>query len=104
MDRESNWAYPCDIFTGYYVVMEGNKPSHLKPSWSPHNHGSGYIRSATRGFLEVDVIGRCIDEPLFTSALLLAFVYAMLRLSSEHSQSSHTGGIIEVGGGRTNQA
>ena len=37
-------------------------------------------------------------SPLFSSAVLLSFVYEMMRLSYEHAQNRHTrGGGIEKG-------
>ena len=40
----------------------------------------------------MSVIGYCIDESLFSSALLLAFVYAMIILNSDNAQNRHTKG------------
>ena len=40
----------------------------------------------------VDVIGRLVGDPLFPSALLLAFVYATIILKSENAQNTHIGG------------
>ena len=40
----------------------------------------------------VSVAGRCIDEPIFSSSLLFAFVYAMLILNSEHTYNRHNRG------------
>ena len=39
----------CDIFAEYYMGLEVNNPSQLKPSWRPHHHGGGEMRSETRG-------------------------------------------------------
>ena len=49
MDVEMTWAYKHVIFVEYYVRLEGNNPSQLKPSWRPHNHRGGGIRSVIRG-------------------------------------------------------
>ena len=49
MDVEITWAYKFVIFAEYYVGLEGNKTSRLKPLWSPHHHGGGEIRSVNRG-------------------------------------------------------
>ena len=37
MDVEMTWAYKHVIFVEYYVRLEGNNPSQLKPSWRPHH-------------------------------------------------------------------
>ena len=50
------------------------------------------MRYATRGFLEVDVIGHCVDETLFSSALMLAFLYEIMILMSDHTHNRHTRG------------
>ena len=50
------------------------------------------MSSATIGFLLVSVIGCCIDDPLFSLALLLAFVYATMILIPEHAQNRYTMG------------
>ena len=47
------------------------------------------MSSATVGLLVVAVIGYFVDKPLFSSALLVAFVYAMMILMSEHAQNSY---------------
>ena len=47
----------------------------------------------------MSVIGRCVDEPLFTSDLILAFVYEMMILMSEHTDNSHNRGKGRWGGG-----
>ena len=46
----------------------------------------------------VAVTGRCVDEPLYPSALLLAFVCATMTLNSEHVHNRHTRGEGKVGG------
>ena len=48
------------------------------------------MRSTEIGSLVVTVIGCRVDEPSFSSALLLAFVYAMMQIISEHAQNRHT--------------
>ena len=53
------------------------------------------MRSETRWFLVLALIGQYVDEPLFYSSLLLAFFYAMILLISEHAKNRHT-----LGGGR----
>ena len=83
---------PLQYLYWRYCGVEGNNPSWLKPCLRPHHYGDGEIRSATRGFLEVDAIGHCVDEPLFFSTLLLAFIYAMVILMSEHAHNIHTRG------------
>ena len=40
----------------------------------------------------MSVICHCVDEPLFYSDLLLAFVYATMMLNSEHAHNTHTRG------------
>ena len=51
MDVEISWAGKCVIFDEYYVGLEGNKISQLKPSWRPYHHGGGEIRSVNIGLL-----------------------------------------------------
>ena len=86
------WACKCIIFAEDYVGLEGNNPSQFKPYWRPHHHGGGYMRSSTRGLLEVDVVGCCVDETLFSSALLITVVYEMMILLSEHAHKRHVRG------------
>ena len=50
------------------------------------------MRSENIFLLEVDVIGCCIDDAMFYSALLLAFVYEMMILMSEHTHNRHIRG------------
>ena len=38
------------------------------------------------------MIGRCVDKPLFFSALLIVCVYAMTILMSEHTHNRNTRG------------
>ena len=99
VDGERNLAWPYDIFYEYYVGSEVNKPPWLKTSWRTHNNGGEAMKSANIGFWEVDVIGRCVDDPLFYSALLLNLVYATMILMSENTQNSYTRGEMELGGG-----
>ena len=48
----------------------------------------------------VSFIGPALMSPLFSSAPMLAFVYSITRLSSDHAQNSRIrGGRGEVGGG-----
>ena len=49
MDVEINWSCKCVIFVEYYVGLEGNNPSRLKPSWRPHHNGGGDVRSVNIG-------------------------------------------------------
>ena len=99
MDGERTWACKFDIFSEYYVGLEGNNPSQLKPSLIPHHHGGRDMRSATRGFSEVAVVGCCVDEPLFSSALLITIVYVMMILMYEHTHNSHIRGELRWRGG-----
>ena len=48
------------------------------------------MRSTNRGFLVVSVIVRFVDKPLFSYALLIAFVYAILILFSGIAQTNQT--------------
>ena len=50
------------------------------------------MRSATRGFSEVAVIGHFFDKPLFSSDLVLVFMYTMMILMSEHTHNRHAMG------------
>ena len=92
MDGERNWNQKYNIFAEYYVGLEGNKTSRLKPSWMTHRHRGGEMRSAARGFWEVSVLHCWVDENLFSSALLLTIVYAMMILMSEHTHNIHIRG------------
>ena len=46
----------------------------------------------------MDVICCFVDNPMFPSALMIYFVYAMMILMSEHTHNRHTRGGMEVGG------
>ena len=46
----------------------------------------------------MDVLGRCIYEPLFSSAIMLSFLYSMMIIMSEHEQNR----FIGVAGGYDN--
>ena len=50
------------------------------------------MRSATRGLLEVAVMVLYVDEPLFSSNILIAFVYAMTIFMSENTHNMYTRG------------
>ena len=50
------------------------------------------MRFATRYFLEVDVIGRGVENTVFSSALMIDFVYEMMVLIYENTYNSHTRG------------
>ena len=54
------------------------------------------MRSVTRGLLEVDVIVHFFDKPLFSSDLVLSFVYEIVILMSNHTHNRHTRGGGEL--------
>ena len=72
----------CSI--NLFLTQDWNRP--------PHHHGSGDMRSANRDFREVAVAGCCVDEPLFLSALLLTFVYAIMILMYENTHNMNIRG------------
>ena len=57
------------------------------------------MRSPTRRLLVVAVIGCGVDEPLFYSAILISFVYAMMLLIYLHAQNSQIRGGRYLGRG-----
>ena len=62
----------------------------LRPSWRSQQHNGGEIRFTARGYLVVAMIGHGVGYTSFTSSLMIAFVYAMMKLNSEHSLKRHT--------------
>ena len=46
------------------------------------------------------VIVLCVDKPLFSSYLILAFVYAIMILMSKHTHNRNTRRGYECWGGR----
>ena len=82
----------CSGFSGAPTQGGGghNQHSLFRLSWRYHQHGGGEVRLTARGYWVVAVIGRDIDEPSFFSALLLAFVYTMMKLNSEHTLNRYT--------------
>ena len=87
MDVEITWACKYVIFDEYYLRLEGNKPSHLKPSWRPHHHGDGDIMSVNRGFWYVTMVGCCIKWPLFSSDIMLTFMYSIVISMFDHTHN-----------------
>ena len=98
VDQERNCAWTYGIFNKDYVGVEGNNTSLSMPYWRSHNHGGGHMRSATRGFWLVDTIGRRVEEPLFSSAILIYFVYEMIILMPENAKTGTPGGKGGRGG------
>ena len=47
------------------------------------------MKSETRGFFVVAKIGRCVEE-LFFFDILLAFLYEIILLMTEHAQNRYT--------------
>ena len=45
----------------------------------------------------VNVIGHCVDEPLFSADIVLDFVYATMILNDEHKQKRHIRGSATIG-------
>ena len=88
MDVEMTWDYKCVIFAEDYVGLEGNKLPQLKPSLSPHHNRGGDMRSSTRGFLELAVVGCCVDKTIFSSTLVLTPVYEMV-ISMSETENTH---------------
>ena len=89
MDGQSIWACPFSVLT--YDVVGVSRQAAFNADTSQDvtdlwEWGDEIVQP--KGFQVVAVTVHCVNEPLFSSALMLAFLYEMMILKSEHVHNS----------------